>query len=129
MKLSQYNPKLDSKHMEAMLFEHDLPKSAIEELPKYGLIFFVENRPIAIGFLRHCEGTLAMLDNYISSKNEPPELRDKAFDIITKSLIRAAKKQGITTILAYSVEQNIISRAIKHGFVATPHVMTMKRLG
>ncbi len=127
--LWRYGIPSSEKHMEAMLLARDLPKSAMLELPEHGYIYFDETRPVAAGFLRRCEKGLAMLDNYISSPSEAPELRDKAFDLITKTLIEDAKKLDITTLLAFSVEQNVLIRAMKHGFEATPHIMAMMKVG
>ena len=127
MRVSKYYPEYDQEYLEKMLMERDLPKSALEELPEIGYIFFDEGRAIAAGFLRKCEGNIGILDSYISSPGEPPELRNKALDIITKRLIDAANKVGISKLLAFSTDQNTIYRSVQHGFEAIPHVVTIRK--
>lgn len=123
-----YGIPSSERHMEAMLKARDLPQSVMSELPEHGYMYFEGDRPVAAGFLRRCEKGLAMLDNYISSPGEASELRDKAFDLITATLIEDAKRFEITTLLAFSLDRNVIIRAMKHGFVATPHIMTMMKV-
>lgn len=127
MRISQYHPEYDQKHLEAMLRERDLPKSALNELPELGYIFFDGNRPIAAGFLRKCEGEMGIIDSFITSPGEPPELRNKALDILTKRLVHTANKLGISKLLAFSLDQNTIMRGLRHGFEATTHVIIIKK--
>lgn len=129
MRLSRYDPEYDRKHIDSMLMERDMPRSAADDLPKTGFIFMVDNRPIAAGFYRHCEGHTAMLDSYISSPSETPELRNKALDLITKILLRTAERKGIKTMLAFSTDHNTITRSLAHGFEAIPHIMSIKKVG
>lgn len=119
----------DAMFLRSLLRSRDMPEDAhMVTLPEYGYIAFEQQFPIAAGFIRRCERGVAMLDSYITCAKEPPEKRDEALDLITKALVKDAKALEIITLLAFSLDQNIIIRAMKHGFVATPHVMTMLKV-
>ncbi len=129
MKIEQYCPSVDEKHLRTMLKNRAMAEELIDTLPQHGFIVFSDKRPIAAGFVRCCERTIGMLDSYISSPDEPAELRNAALDMITARLIRHSENIGIITLLAFSDTQNIIIRALQHGFTAIPHVMAIRKAG
>ncbi len=129
MRISLYHSDMDEKHLRSMLKNRDLEETLIKTLPKVGFVVFQDDRPIAAGFVRDCEKGIGMLDSYITSPDEDAELRNKALDWITERLIAQSERMGMTRLLAFSDTQNIIIRALNHGFVAIPHVMAIRKAG
>jgi hypothetical protein len=67
--------------------------------------FFIEN--VAVGFLYRTDSCLCFLDGYVCSPSSTKEQRAAAFEKITHMLIRVAKDQGYTRILAYTKSPGI----------------------
>lgn len=129
MRLVVYRPDTDEEHLRAMLKNRAMSDELVDTLPKTGFLVFESGRPIAAGFIRDCEKGIGMLDSYISSPDEDAELRNAALDMITERLIEQSELMGMTSLLAFSDTQNIIIRALQHGFVAIPHVMAIRKAG
>ncbi len=89
------------------------------EAPRVGYIVLDEfNYPVAAGFLRKCEGNYMFVDGFITNPCHPPEIRNKALDLLTKRLIKRAKGRKI---LAFTTDNCIITRAKKLGFAHLEH--------
>lgn len=120
MKIIKYT-KQYKKEIEHWLALRNLPLTGAEDLPKIGLMVTHDERLVACGFLRKCEGKYLLLDSYCTNPQVSAELRNQALDILTESLILLAKSQDCKQILAYTQDQNTIKRATKHGMTATSH--------
>lgn len=94
-----------------------LDVSMVEDLPNNGILVFQDDILIAAGFIRLIEGSSAMLDSYITNPNMSPELRNEALDKVTECLISQSKDLGISKLLSFTIEQTIVNRAIRHGFI------------
>ena len=87
------------------------------ELPKIGFVIKTkQNGAIAIGFLRICEGNVAMIDSMITNPAINSDIRDKALDFLVHRLIASARRKNIFKIFGYSMDKNTLLRAQKHGF-------------
>lgn len=118
MKVVMFN--IDKHQYEAVtLFEsRDMDGAYIITLPEYGLIATEGGIPIAMGFLRCIEGSMAMLDSYITNKNASSHQRNRALDIITGKLINIAYQNNVLKLIAFSDEPNISDRASDYGFLS-----------
>lgn len=86
-------------------------------LPKVGFILGAKNYgPIAIGFLRRCEGNVGMIDSMITNPAIPAKLRNEALDLLIIRLVSSAKRRKIFKIMGYSQDENTLLRAQRHGF-------------
>jgi len=87
------------------------------ELPNIGYVVKSKTEgPIALGFLRQCEGNVGMIDSLISDPEIKPEIRDGAIDFLILRLIAAAKRKKIYKVFGFSEDGNTLLRAKKHGF-------------
>lgn len=119
----------DKMYLGTMLRQRKLEdEDALRCLPETGYIVFHDNFPVAAGFLRRVEGGFAQMDSYISDPTAPSEQRNEALDLITEALISRAKELELRGIVAFSVDQNTISRSLRHGFIAHNHVVITKEL-
>jgi hypothetical protein len=91
----------------------------VDDLPRLGVIV----PGVAVGFLRRCEGSQGILDNYLTNPNAPAQERDEALSLITKTLISVAKSQGVKHLLAYTRDKNTEMRAKRFGFQSPPHCL------
>lgn len=116
------------RHMEMLRYlflQRKLDPQMIYEAPKVGyLVLDHNNYPVAAGFLRKCEGNFAFIDGFITDPNQPPDTRNSALDLLTKRLVKAARGRKI---IAFTVDECIITRAKKHGFAHMPHVLMVYR--
>lgn len=86
-------------------------------LPKIGFIMGTKQHgPVAIGFLRRCEGHVGMLDSMITNPEIPASIRDEALDLLIIRLVASAKRRKLFKIMGYSQDENTLLRAQKHGF-------------
>jgi len=106
-----------------------LDPAMAEDLAKTGFVAFKDNLAIAAGFLRMCEGSLAMIDGLVSNPYAPGVARHHALDEIIDELIFCARERGVKRILAYSVDNGTINRAQDHGFMSLPQVLLGLELG
>ena len=86
-------------------------------LPKIGFVMGSKDLgPIAIGFLRRCEGGVGMIDSMITNPGAPAAIRDEALDLLIIRLVASAKRRKIYKIMGYSQDENTLLRAQRHGF-------------
>lgn len=100
-----------------------------DEVAKYGyVIYSLINGPIAIGFIREM-GSCGFIEGMTTNPEASSEDRNEAMDILTKHLLAYARRQGIKKVIGYSLDENIVKRAERHGFIKQPHVMFGINLG
>ncbi len=128
MHLRPYEPS-DKMYIGALLHMRKMDvEESLQSLPETGYIVFQDNFPVAAGFLRRVEGGFGQVDSYITDPSVPGKQRDQALDLITDALIKRAKELELRGIVAFSVDQNTISRSLRHGFAALGHVVITKEL-
>jgi len=128
MRLEAYNPEFHKPYLEQLLMSRDMPLLSLDALPSKGFIALEGYSIIAAGFLNVCEGATAFLDCYITHLKQPAFLRDEALDMITAQLVETAKSLEIKRLLAFSVDENTITRAEAHGFRVFPHVFAARNI-
>lgn len=96
-------------------------------LPSTGLVVLDDNEPIACGFLRKCEGNLAIIDSVITNPELSLKKRSKAIDILFERLIELSKEFGIDQIVGITTKSGMIKKSKKHGFIESNYkLMTLK---
>ncbi len=99
---------------------HDLSFTE-EDFPELGLGVYLEETPVAFGFLRRCEGNVAIFDGLITNCKLQSAIRNEALDAITVGMIRLAMAMNIKRIIGWVEDKNTIERSIKHGFSCHEH--------
>jgi hypothetical protein len=123
-----YDNVRDLRHILSLLANYSFDSALAADLPKFGLIAIENNIPIAAGFLREVEGDYAMLDSYITNSSVDGALRNKALDLITSKLMKIAEHNNVVKLIAFTKSESIFNRSLKHGFNASPHLVSVKRL-
>ncbi len=129
MEIVDYNP---TTMLQDLIYLHrtqnieDTSFLTPDTIPTAGYVAYLDNKPIAAGFLRRIEGGFAQLDTLVSNKDYPPHIRHEALDSIVHTLLSTGKALGIKGIISLSVDEGIVKRAISLGFAATPQfVLTL----
>lgn len=129
MQVRRFDKRKDTKIVAKWLQSRHLPAKMAEELPHLGFIAFCDNGdPVAAGFLRSCEDKCAIADSFITNPDESPEIRDIAMDAVLTEAIRVAKELNLTSLIAYSLDNNTIKRSQRHGFQVQPHTVLSLKL-
>lgn len=119
----------DMDHLMNMIYNRDLSSSLADDLPEHGYIAFFNMAPVAVGFLRVCEGNLAIIDSVMTSPLFESEIRHWALEGIVSALMDDARHFGIKKILAYSIDDGIKKRAKSFGFKELPQVLMCAEMG
>jgi len=93
----------------------------VEEMPELGFMSFKEGRPVAAGFLRRCEGNYGIFDGLTTNPNVSGAIRHECIDAVVERIVLEAKKLGLKSIVALSVDDGTLMRAKRHGFLDLPH--------
>jgi hypothetical protein len=112
----------DAKYIQEWLEARGMGTN-VSDLPENGVLVTDLDRPVAIGFIRRCEGGVALIDSAITNPNAQPGVRDKAMDRLTKDLIDLSSHLEITRVLAFSTDGNTLLRAQKFGFQRLPYAV------
>lgn len=128
MIVTPFNKETQILLAKRLLRSHSMGMDLAYDLPEFGLIAVDGGEPVAMGFIRKMEGNYALLDSYITHADAPAELRDRALDIITYKLIKIAKDNDISKLIAFSGEPSIIARSINHGMILMPFATTVLSL-
>lgn len=99
------------------------------DVPAVGFVSFDEAGPVAIAFLRRCEGALGIIEGLVSNPKCTGLTRHLGIDMVVRQLIEFARSSGITKILSYSVDEGTIKRASGLGFTVLPHRLFILGLG
>lgn len=124
MKAEPFVDAIHRPELQRWLIRHDLAPLLVDSLPRIG--FVVDG--VGAGFLRVCEGSYGLIDGYITNPVADKVDRNAALELITDSLIRAAKAMNIQRILAFTTDASVITRAKKHGFAQLPHVFLVREI-
>lgn len=115
--IERFNGHYHDRHISKWLKYRSIYKSSlVSELPALGYIAYEDELPVAAGFLRLCEGGFGMIDSLITDPTAPGELRNEALDKITHCILQYAKSNNINNIIAFSRDNNTLTRSLKHGF-------------
>jgi len=98
------------------------------DLPGHTFCAVSKDEIIALAGLRLMEGDICCIDSMATNKNFESTIRNEALDCLTKELLQLAKKLGFKKVFAYTIEDCIVDRALKHGFNLTAQKIIIKEL-
>lgn len=101
----------------------DLANICKKTLPKVGYIAFIDNMPVAAGFLRRLEPCYAHLDTLCSNAYCGSLLRHEGIKLVVDSLIEDAKRLKLKGIVAFTKDVGTLERAKTLGFHVIPQTM------
>jgi hypothetical protein len=110
-------------HIRKWLGQRAMPLTYIQDLPDLGWIVFEGSEAISAGFIRQMEGSMVMIDNFISNPLANPLSRNLALDLITEEIIEEAKRMGKSSLIAFTKDAHTLERSARHGFSCAPHAM------
>lgn len=115
----------DMQHAIKLLTSRQMSIGHAADFPKLGVIVIDNGIPVAMGFLRELESVhnSYILDSLITNSNVTADIRDKALDDVVVELILLAKLNHISGLIAYTSDNNTVTRAVRHGFEVLPHTV------
>lgn len=116
----------DEEHVEIInewLKKRNSPQVDIEELPAVGFIAGYQEEWIAAGFLLQTENGHGIFDSLVSNPDFDGHARHVAIDLVAQAIISSAKTLSLTSLLAYTVDEGTLERALRHGFAKLPHTL------
>lgn len=94
---------------------------ADDEMPKVGVMVYVDGTAVAACFLRMVEGGTAMLDGLTTNPESSAAARHEGIEAAVTHLIGVAKRMELKGIIAFTRDITVHTRALNlHGFTATP---------
>lgn len=99
-----------------------------DEIPKIGFVAMRGRYPIAVAFMRQCEGNIAMLDGLATDPKASGKFRHEAIDLLVTHIIKIADKMRLRAIIAHTRDASTLERSKKHGFVVIPMTVISKDL-
>lgn len=87
-----------------------------DQVPDIGLIGLYMEAPCCAIFLRRCDKGLGIIDGLVSTPRATPEVRHLALDLICHRILEIAATLGIKNILAFTEDETVLRRSLKHGF-------------
>ena len=102
-------------HVKTLLVSREMNPDLIYSLPEYGVIVLDKSGPIAAGFLRRIEGSMGMLDSYITNPLSLKEDRQIALRLVTKHLVNVSETLGIHKLIAFTNAPTIHEALIEQG--------------
>lgn len=119
----------DLKFLNSWLKERGHKELERFSLPPIGVVVLEEETPIAVCFLRRCEGLLGIIDGLATNPAAASALRHEAIDTAVRVIIEQARIYGITALVAWSKDAGTLVRAFdRHGFRQLPDTMIIKDL-
>lgn len=99
-------------------------------IPNYGYVIYsiISKEPVAMAFIRE-QGNLGFIEGLTTNPDSSSEDRNEAIDTVITHLLSYAKRQGIYNVFGYTIDDRIMKRIERHGFVKQPHVMFSINLG
>jgi hypothetical protein len=128
VELKRYE-KSELVHINRWLKLRSLPEVIDSDLPEYGYIVHVNDVPVGAGFLRRCEGNIALIDSMITNPESSKAVRHEALDCIANNLISAANLMDIKALNCLTIDSSIMDRAKRHGFKETNFIPMSLKLG
>lgn len=117
MYIEVYSATNHKPHIVEWLQHHDV-RMAADSIPETGMVVLERGTPIAAGFLRRCEGDVAIFDGLVTDPNADSSQRNQALDALVLALIDKAKELKLKGIIAWTRDKNTLMRGLKHGFVS-----------
>lgn len=98
------------------------------ELPGHTFCAVIKDEIVAIAGLRLMEGDICCIDSMATNQTFESTIRNEALDCLTKHLLDVAKNLSFKKVFAYTKENCIIDRAMRHGFNLTKQKIIIKEI-
>lgn len=95
----------------------DSSEANFEYFPPTGVIVFVDEKPICVGFMIICDNKTCMNTDIISDPDFTPDIRHYAVTYLRHQLALAAKEAGINYVIAVTNQPKLIERLKEQGYV------------
>src|SRR3989442_660241 len=99
MYIEKYMSQDHNSFVTDWLQKRDLPNSLAFDLPEVGFIVSERGEPIAVGFIRRCEGNCGMIDSLISNPDAPSDMRHSAIDLVVDQVLKTAKDLELKSLI------------------------------
>lgn len=120
LNVALYYPSRHFKMIESWWESKNFPAPNPKFLPPTGYLIECENLPICAGFLFKTDAKIAII-NHVVSTSVPmdKEIRSEALDLLIKTLIQKAERDGFLLVTASSNVERLNQRYEKLGFIKT----------
>lgn len=115
-------------HIYRILNSRGLPGKWAFDLPEFGLVALHEGNVVACGFIRKLEGHAGVVDGFLTDPKQSPDIRNRALDLLTNKLGKIATHYNVK-LMCFTIDQTIIDRAIKHGYIEHTDMKVLVRKG
>lgn len=96
---------------------------ATDNVPEIGFVAEYNNYPVCMGFLRMVEGGYAQIDSLVTNPSFNSDIRHNGIVNVAERLITTAKSLGLSGIISYTADLNIIVRSEALGFKVLTHTV------
>lgn len=128
MHIQRFNPKTDMDVLNEWLEARGIKPAKEETVPRIGFIAYQEDEPVALCFLRLCEGRFGIVDGLTSNPQLEGSVRHVGLDMVVRAVIAKAEEIGMENLLAWSVDKGTLERAERHGFDAPSYQLLIRAL-
>lgn len=118
-----FDRKVDYQIISKWWKDQNWPIVPLENLPTYGLMVWLDEVPLAAGFIYQTDSSMALLEWIVSNPEVAHELRGQALDILLDDLCFMAKKLGFKQLFTMAKNERLIEREKSHGFLKTDDQM------
>jgi hypothetical protein len=122
IKILDFHPVHHVKHIYDWFKLRSMDLRLIDELPAIGTIALYKELGVAAAFLRCVEPNYGILDGLITNPEALPQLRNEAIDLCVEDIIKKSKKSKMKNLMATTIDEGVLKRSEKHGFLKLPHV-------
>lgn len=97
-------------------------------LPKVGYIAYLNDQPIAAGFLRRLEPCYAQIDTLCSNAYFGSLIRHEGISKVVEALLQSAKDLKLEGIIALTEDEGVKKRALALGFHTINQILIGKKI-
>jgi hypothetical protein len=126
MNLHPFYPKLDLKILNDWQCRRGGELSLREDLPKLGWTCSYKGLLVAAAFIRKCEGGIGIFDSLICDPLVAFKIRNECIDHLVHKIILESKNQGLTKLIAFSLNARTLERSERFGFIKQNHILISK---
>jgi hypothetical protein len=131
--IKSFEADLELSHLNKWLALRQLSDAQDHETAGVGYIAYQERKeeedlPLAVLFLKRCEGNFGIIDGLCSNPDAPGSLRHVAIDKLIEACCKKAKSYGMRFVLSWSVDSGTLLRTRGHGFAASDQTFIVKDL-
>lgn len=110
--------------LNSWLEAHGENSAHLEDLPVLGfMVYTPEDKPIAAGFLRRCEGQMGIFDSLVTDPSFSSRDRHEALKLLVPYILDIGRQIKMTRVIAFTRHPAIIERAKSNGFEQQAHAL------